>query len=47
MQLELQLGHFLVRVHDLVAYLHHELKSDVRFLYRNHDIVNILPVALY
>src|SRR5581483_8109339 len=45
--LELQFRNFLVRVHDLVPHLHHELKCDVGLFHGDHDVVDVLPVALY
>src|SRR5690242_12009806 len=45
--LKLQLRNFLIRVDDLVPHLHHQLKSNVRLFHCDHDVVNVLAVALH
>ena len=44
--LELHARYFLIRAHNLVPHLHHQLKRDVRFLDCNHHVVDVAAIAL-
>src|SRR5690348_4177557 len=46
LSLELQFRDFLVSIHDLVSHLHHQLKRNVGLFYRDHDVVDVLPLPL-
>ena len=45
-RLELHARYFLIRAHNFVSHLHHQLKRDVRFLHRDHYVVDIATIAL-
>src|SRR4249919_2804621 len=44
--LELHARDFLIRAYDLVSYLHHELKRNVRFFNRDHYVMDVTAVTL-
>src|SRR5579872_6863094 len=41
--LKLHLRDGLIRLHDLVAYLHHHLKRQIGFFHCNHGRMEVLP----